>query len=490
MTSSEHPIMQVAEDRPPKIRAFLVDDYPIISEVLVELLDMSDDFVVVGTATNGESALEQIAQEKVEIDILLLDLVLPGLSGLEVLKSLQRTNRVRKIVILSGALSDESIAATFGLGANAFVDKSDNLEHLLGVLRAVMKGESPMSERVSQVLRSVVKTRLKRKNLAPTDISVLHQLALQHNIKEIASKLAMSVGAVYKSRARIIERLELNSNADLFSAAAQLGLFSAIETVDKKSFTREESEVKRIRSRTAEKNSTAQDCPTKSRVFLVDDYPIISEVLVDLLNLSGDFVVVGTASNGESALEQIAQERNAIDILILDLVLPGLSGLEVLKSLQRRNLVRTTVILSGALTDESIAATFGLGATAFIDKGDNVENLLVALRAVAKGEPPMNERVSEVLRSVVKTRLKRKKLAPIDLMVLRQLALQHTVKDIAASAEMTAGAIYKSRSRIIERLELSSNADFFAVAAQLGLVPKTFAYAKERVAREETPNSS
>ncbi len=204
------------------------------------------------------------------------------------------------------------------------------------------------------------------------------------------------------------------------------------------------------------------------RVFVVDDHPIFSDVLAELLNQSGDFVVAGSASNGEEALTRLATLE--VDILLLDLMLPGISGLEVLERLRGIDFAAKTVVYSGVATDESIAAAFAQGVSAFIEKSAGVDELLTSLRSVMKGEFPMNSRMSSVLRAVVRQRTARKDLAPSDLLILRRLALRHTAKEIADELGMSASAVYKARTRIGTRLGLSGRAGFFAAAASLGLV--------------------
>jgi two-component system nitrate/nitrite response regulator NarL len=204
------------------------------------------------------------------------------------------------------------------------------------------------------------------------------------------------------------------------------------------------------------------------RVFVVDDHPIFSDVLAELLNQSGDFVVAGSASNGEEALTRLASME--VDVLLLDLMLPGISGLEVLERLRGMDFAAKTVVYSGVATDEAIAAAFAQGVSAFIEKSAGVDELLTSLRSVMKGEFPMNSRMSSVLRAVVRQRTARKDLAPSDLLILRRLALRHTAKEISDELGMSASAVYKARTRIGARLGLSGRAGFFSAAASLGLV--------------------
>ena len=207
----------------------------------------------------------------------------------------------------------------------------------------------------------------------------------------------------------------------------------------------------------------------KIAIFIVDDHPLVVEVLVELLNASDDFIVVGSACDGKSAMESIEKNEGPIDILILDLHLPGTSGLELLKSLEHQKRVRQVVVLSGITAKESIISTFALGAKAYIEKTADVQSLMKTLRAVARGEAPMNDHVSDVLRSAIKARESAKTLSSRDIMILRYLSLNYSIKTIAQTVGLTIGAVYKAKNRVEERTNMKPGDDFFKVATRLGI---------------------
>ncbi len=213
--------------------------------------------------------------------------------------------------------------------------------------------------------------------------------------------------------------------------------------------------------------SESSDQPRRS-IFLVDDHPIFCEVLSQLLDESGDFEVVGSCGDGETAMAQLAGLK--VDILILDLMLPGISGLEVLSRLRAMEFQGRTVVYSGGATDELVAAVFAQGVNAFVEKSAKVEELLSSLRAVGRGESLMNSRMSTVVRTIVRQRIACKSLSGEDLAILRLLALQYTAKEIGSDMEMSLSGVYKARKRIEERLAMKHRGDFFSMAVKLGLV--------------------
>ena len=204
------------------------------------------------------------------------------------------------------------------------------------------------------------------------------------------------------------------------------------------------------------------------RIFLVDDHPIFAEVLGEMLNRSGDFTVVGTANDGETALKRLA--GLAVDIVIVDLMLPGMGGLELLEALRANKYKAKLVMCSGLGTDSLIMESFALGVTAFIEKTMAVEELFSTLRSVAAGNYPLSSRTSGLLRDIVRDRAACKPVAAGDILFLRRLAMGHTLKQIAVELGISASGAYKTRSRIKSRMNIKGPTGFFHAAMNLGLV--------------------
>lgn len=219
---------------PNPVRIFVVDDHPIFSDVIAEVLNDAPDFIVVGTARDGESALALI--ENLQFDVLILDLVLPLMSGLELLEAIRARNPHLKTVICSGVATDEVIIAAFSSGVNAIMEKTSNVEELLQTLRAVARGEFPMSARLNEVLRAAVQQRLLTKPLSASDLQILRRLASGLGVKEVASELGISASGIYKARTRITARLAIAKPNGLPLAAARLGLVPRVPERDGLSF--------------------------------------------------------------------------------------------------------------------------------------------------------------------------------------------------------------------------------------------------------------
>jgi DNA-binding NarL/FixJ family response regulator len=201
---------------------FIIDDHELLSATLRDVLDLEDDFEVLGTSGDGAEALARLA--KTPADIVLLDLVLPGLNGVEVSRKIVSLFPNTKIAVCSGVDSDEAIELAFASGAHLFVEKRAKVEELLKALRTLRDGKCFLTERQARVLKDSVRRRSAKKPLAPHDIDILRKMVLNKSAKEIAAEQGVSQSCVYKARRRIVERVGAGDVGSMQVAAARLGL--------------------------------------------------------------------------------------------------------------------------------------------------------------------------------------------------------------------------------------------------------------------------
>jgi DNA-binding NarL/FixJ family response regulator len=204
------------------------------------------------------------------------------------------------------------------------------------------------------------------------------------------------------------------------------------------------------------------------RVVLVDDHPLVTEVLSQVLVDSGEFEVLAVLRDGESVIPYL--ETKPVDILLLDLRLPGMSGLEVLRIVRDRFPKTKVVICSGIGSDFSIGAAYSAGVHTFIEKNVDMAEFLATLRDVARGRDPLPGRTAEVLRMLVRQNRVMKPLGAKDVEILRRLASNQSPKEIAAGLGMSQSAIYKARDRVAERTGAKNAIDFYRVASDCGLI--------------------
>lgn len=227
-----------------------------------------------------------------------------------------------------------------------------------------------------------------------------------------------------------------------------------------------------------------------ARVFIVDDHSMITTVLVEVINSCSDFVSVGVANDAETALGFL--RANPVDILLVDLRLPGMSGIELIHLLQREDINPYVVVCSGVGTDQAIEAAFSAGAQCFVEKTAPVEELIGNLRAVMRGEFPLSDRAARVLRETVRKRSSVKAIAPQDLGIMRRLASGMKPKDVAQELDLSCSGVYKAHRRLMIRTGSASPDDLREVAARMGLVDQSFGSENrtaEPVAPTEPPES-
>jgi DNA-binding NarL/FixJ family response regulator len=207
---------------PSRISVLVVDDHPVCCESLALVVGGQDDMILAGTAASGAAALAAI--RTVPVDVIVLDLSLPGQSGIEVMRALRETGWAGRILVFTGHATEEAIAAAFAGGAATVVEKTSPIPEVLDAIRELHRGNTPMSPRIVSVLYTLLRERRPIQALAPADAAVLRAFAEHRAPKEVAFHLGRSLSSIYKSRRRIISRLDLSPQSDLAKEARKLGL--------------------------------------------------------------------------------------------------------------------------------------------------------------------------------------------------------------------------------------------------------------------------
>lgn len=207
------------------ITVLLADDHIVVRQGLRSLIDSQEDFQVVGEASNGQEALEMIRQLKPQVSV--LDLMMPGLNGLEVTRQVWRMTQV---LILSMHANEAYVIEALRKGASGYVLKDATATELIQAIRVVVSGQrylgSPFSDRAIAAYIERVKTG----SLDPYDTlttrerEILQLVAEGHNSQVIAERLSISPRTVEAHRASLNRKLDLHSHADLIRLAVKKGL--------------------------------------------------------------------------------------------------------------------------------------------------------------------------------------------------------------------------------------------------------------------------
>ncbi len=209
-------MLKIASSRK-KIRILLVDDHMVIRMGLITAATDAADMEVVADVENGHEALE--AFRKHHPDIVILDLRLPGMNGIEIIRVLREEFKQVRILIFSNYATGEEIYQAMKVGASGFVLKEMALDRLLEAIRTVHRGEQYMP---SEIAARVGERMLAQ--LSPREIEVVHLLAQGLSNKEIGAKLGVVEGTVKIHIASIFNKLGVSDRTHALIEAVKRGI--------------------------------------------------------------------------------------------------------------------------------------------------------------------------------------------------------------------------------------------------------------------------
>jgi two-component system response regulator NreC len=207
------------------IRVVLVDDHAILRSGLRRVLDAEDDIEVVGEAESADRAVFETLSSKP--DVVVMDLVMPGKSGIEGMPAVLRAVPEVKVLVLSMQDDPRYVREAFEVGASGYVLKEAADTEVVGAVRAVAAGERYVHPALGARLVAAEAAERKRAEADPLserEREVLRLLALGHTNQEIAKMLFISVRTAETHRAHIMQKLRLSTRAELVRYALENGL--------------------------------------------------------------------------------------------------------------------------------------------------------------------------------------------------------------------------------------------------------------------------
>ena len=198
------------------INIFIVDDHEIIREGLKKILKEEPDLTVVGDAQSGDEVLENI--KKIECDIMLLDMNMPGRSGLELVSDIKGLKPNMHILVLSIHPEDKFALRTLKAGASGYLCKDTALDELVIAIRKVyVKGRYLSTNLAEQLAFDYMpdKNHLPHEMLSNREQEIMLMLVSGIKVKDIAADLNLSISTVFTYRVRIFEKLKIKSNVEL-----------------------------------------------------------------------------------------------------------------------------------------------------------------------------------------------------------------------------------------------------------------------------------
>jgi two-component system response regulator NreC len=213
----------------PTIRVLLAEDHTIVRKGLRSLLEGKDEIDVVGEARDGREALRKT--EQLHPDVVLIDIAMPGLNGIEATRQIKRRFPEISVLVLTMHDHPEYVRQMLHAGASGYVVKQAAPTDLLAAIEAVHRGESYLSPSIS---KTVIQEYIHRSGMAngtdsydeltPRQREVLQLIAEEHTTREIAVMLGISVKTVETHRANLMSKLDIHSTAGLTQYAIRKGV--------------------------------------------------------------------------------------------------------------------------------------------------------------------------------------------------------------------------------------------------------------------------
>ncbi len=208
----------------------LADDHHVVRLGLRALLDAEPDFDVIGEATDGLETSRMV--ETLKPEVLIVDLMMPGLNGLEVTRQVSRRVHQTRIIILSMHANEAYVLEALRNGASAYVLKDSRADDLVYAVREVTEGRRylspPLSERaINSYIRQANESTLDPyETLTNREREVLNLAAQGYNATEIAQKLSISGRTAETHRANLMRKLDLHTQTDLIRYALRRGIIA------------------------------------------------------------------------------------------------------------------------------------------------------------------------------------------------------------------------------------------------------------------------
>jgi len=198
------------------IKILIADDHTIFREGLKHILAEYPDLVVADEANNGQEVLDKIWKNN--YDMVLLDITMPGMTGLEVLKQLKNDNPKLPVLILSMHPEEQYAIRVLRAGASGYLTKESAPDELITAIRKISQGRKYITSSLAERLATEVEADTEKPLhdiLSDREYQVLRMIAAGNTVKHIAKELSLSIKTVSTYRTRIMEKMNMKSNAEV-----------------------------------------------------------------------------------------------------------------------------------------------------------------------------------------------------------------------------------------------------------------------------------
>ncbi len=207
------------------IKIIIADDHPMLRAGIVQAINREVDLKVVDECDNGEQLISKISEN--DYDAVVLDIDLPGRNGIEILKEVKKINPQLPVLIFSSFPEERYGLRAIKAGANAYLSKEENSKLLTDTIRGIKGNKKKISAKLAEILANELNNesdKLPHERLSDRELEIMKHIALGKPIREIADILSLSINTVNTYRARILEKLGLNSNTQIAIYALENGM--------------------------------------------------------------------------------------------------------------------------------------------------------------------------------------------------------------------------------------------------------------------------
>lgn len=210
-----------------KIKILIVDDHGIFRDGIHALIGLYDDLEIVGEASEGKEAIEKALE--LAPDVVIMDIAIPGMDGLEATRRIKKKNPGIKVLVLTQHDNKEYVLSAIKAGATGYVPKRATSSELISAIRAVYGGDSFLYPSAAAALMDDYRHQAETEpyeHLTARERETLALIADGHSGRQIAEMLYISLKTVQGHRTKIMEKLDIHNRAELIKYALRKGLVS------------------------------------------------------------------------------------------------------------------------------------------------------------------------------------------------------------------------------------------------------------------------